>query len=108
MWRPWLVSRLPRWLRSLAGSVQRLSTRAARRASASALQRFTLAQCAAALALVALTFALLVARKLSTASGNPPMESRRAAQFDAGTARGQDVNDEARRDPAQLPAPASK
>jgi hypothetical protein len=71
------------------------------------LQRFTLAQCAAAVALVALTFALLVARKLSMPSANPATEWQRAAQLDAGTPRGQDSNEDPRREPAPLPAPAS-
>ena len=79
MRRPSQVSWLLRGLRSLARRLQRFSVRAARRASASALQRFTLAQCAAALALVALTFALLVARKLSMSSESPPTDSEAAA-----------------------------
>ena len=83
MGRPGLVSWLVRWSRWLADGLQRISVRAARRAATSVLQRFTLAQCAAALALVALTFALLVARKLSPPAGGAASESNGVAPFDA-------------------------
>ena len=86
-------------MRSLADDVQRFAIRAARRASASALQRFTLAQCAAAFALVALTFALLVARKLSMFSGNSAAESDGAAPFDAGAPGERDLRDAAQSAP---------
>src|SRR5919205_1030769 len=91
---PWLV-RLVRGWRALFTGFQRLSTRAARRASASALRRFTLAQCAAALALLALTFALLVTRKLATSTGTLSSESNGFTLYDAGPAPRQDVPDAA-------------
>jgi hypothetical protein len=100
MWRPWLVVPVLRWLRSLFTGIQGLAARAARRSSASALRRFTLAQSAAALALVALTFALLVTRKLSLSLGTPAAESPGVTPFDAGAPRGQGSIDAGAREPA--------
>lgn len=106
MWRPGLVSWLLRQWRSLSAGLQHLSARAARRSSASALQRFTLAQSAAAIALVALTFALLVSRKLSMSSGQPGAESNGVAPFDAGAPPRPDMSDASEREPAkELPGP---
>jgi hypothetical protein len=89
------------WWRSLFTWMRRLSARAARRASASALRRFTLAQCAAALALVALTFALLTSRKMSLSLETPPAEPHSVAPLDAGAPLGQDVTGAAEHEPAR-------
>jgi hypothetical protein len=90
MWRSMRVAWLLDWLRSLSTSIRRSSGRAAQRSATSALHRFTMAEVAAAISLVALAFALIVTRKLLTPR-ELTQETQGVTSPDAGVSVQQDL-----------------